>query len=56
MKKIKGQNFQVVFSPKEKWIMFAWGRISPEEKGTKFPSRKMDEVPLRTKDYVPLGN
>jgi len=45
MKKIEGQNFQVIFSPEEKWTMFLWGRISPrrrglsslEEKWMKFP-------------------
>jgi hypothetical protein len=37
MKKIEGQNFQVVFSPKEKWILFPWGTISLMEKGTMFP-------------------
>jgi hypothetical protein len=37
IKKIEGQNFQVVFFPEEKWTMFPWGTISLREKGAKFP-------------------
>jgi hypothetical protein len=36
MKNIEGQNFQVVFSPEEKWTSLR-EKVSLREKGTKFP-------------------
>jgi hypothetical protein len=37
MKKIKGQKFQIAFSPKGKGTKLPWGVISSREKGTMFP-------------------
>jgi hypothetical protein len=43
-KKLKGQNFQVVFSCEKKRIKLPKNTISHRERGTKFPQGKRDYV------------
>jgi hypothetical protein len=46
MKKIKDQNFQIVFSAKGKATKLPWGAISSREKGTIFPWGEGEYVSL----------
>jgi hypothetical protein len=54
MKKIKDQNFQIVFSAKGKATKLPWGAISSREKGTMFPWGEGEYVSLRRKGICSL--